>query len=89
MCTVPLKPMGRDDAEKKLLLPQGLIRENIGSNMGLMRVLRQFYEERQLHVPGMSDRYYVLNVDINIYDRILKVRIVVLYLLDRQTNHVH
>lgn len=80
---VPLKPIGKDEDEKKRLrqsrdgmrnlLPQGLIRENIGSNFGLMRILRAFYEDRQMHIPGECQRYYVLNLDINIFNRTLKV----------------
>ena len=80
---VPLKPTGGDvQLQQQLdesrdgltnLLPHDLITENIGSNIGLMKILRQFHDDRQMHIPGRCRRYYVLNVDINIYTRTLKV----------------
>ena len=95
--TIPLKPKGRTEQEKKTLaqsmdgmrnlLPEGLIRINIGSNRGLLRILRLFYEDRQMHIPGGCQRYYVLNLDINIYDRTLKVDLCLYVTRLERTSH--
>jgi hypothetical protein len=52
------------------LHPVGLIKRNIGSNEGLMRILKRYvdiYEEEKVQL------YQVMNVDINIFKRIIKV----------------
>jgi hypothetical protein len=55
-----------------LVYPSDMIDINIGSNVGLVSIIRKLYEQY-----GMADnsctRYYTLNVDENIYYRILKV----------------
>lgn len=52
--------------------PYKLVEHNIGSNIGLINVIRQIYDEY-----GMGDetctRYVSLNLDENIYWRVLKV----------------
>ena len=59
------------------LHPEKLIDENIGSNKGLARVLRDIHDERgwgiEEHEENAPTEYSVLNVDCNIFDRILKV----------------
>jgi hypothetical protein len=61
----------------KNLHPEKLIDENIGSNKGLARVLRDIHDERgwgiEEHEENAPTEYSVLNVDCNIFDRILKV----------------
>ena len=56
------------------LYPRGLERENIGSNDGLARILRRFYEDRGMGTSGCS-KYSALTVDVNIFDRVMKVKI--------------
>ena len=55
-----------------IVYPSGMIDINIGSNVGLVSIIRKLYEQH-----GMNDdscnRYLTLNVDENIYYRILKV----------------
>lgn len=54
--------------------PQSLFEENIGSNLGLLCILRRIYEDKGMH-DGSSDRYLSINVDENIYYRTLKVHL--------------
>lgn len=56
------------------LYPDKLMKVNIGSNVGLLTVLRDFCKERLLHVHGMQTKYHILNCDVNIYTRTLRVR---------------
>ena len=48
---------------------------NIGSNHGLLQILRNHYEEQGLpqHKHNVCQRYNAFNVDVDIFDRILKV----------------
>ena len=84
--TVPLKPKPKHLTNPKHkaaleercdrlcnMYPVGLIEQNIGSNVGLFRILRAHYEERNQHLPGACTRYTAFNVDTTIFDRILKV----------------
>ena len=83
--TVPLKPdVSRMNAALRPAFlasndkmanfhPVGLSRENIGSNEGLARVFRKFYIDRRMNVVNGCTRYAIFSVDVNIYDRILKV----------------
>ena len=52
--------------------PEGLDKNNIGSNIGLSRVVRKFYNERAMNSTECK-RYTNFTVDVNIYDRMLKV----------------
>jgi hypothetical protein len=54
------------------LYPRGLEKENIGSNKGLALILRRFYDDRKMATPHCK-RYSALSVDVNIFDRMLKV----------------
>ena len=52
--------------------PLGMSRENIGSNVGLSRIMRKIYIDSKMNELSCA-RYTTLSVDVNIYDRILKV----------------
>jgi hypothetical protein len=54
--------------------PVKLIDINIGSNVGLCSIVRQLYDEHHMDIPDECPRYLNLNVDENIYWRIMKVR---------------
>jgi hypothetical protein len=51
--------------------PEGIVATNIGSNKGLLQLMRNHYES--VCVANVGQRYSCLNVDANIFDRILKV----------------
>jgi hypothetical protein len=83
--TVPLKPkpkhMIRELHKDALtqgwdkltnMYPCGLLDENIGSNIGLLRILRSHYENENQHLENCNT-YTAFNVDTNIFDRMLKV----------------
>ena len=53
--------------------PDKLMKTNIGSNLGLLKVLRDYCEVRMLHVDNMQTEYHFLNCDVNIYARTLRV----------------
>ena len=55
------------------LYPRGLERENIGSNDGLARVMRRFYDERHMGTAACT-KYSAFTADVNIFDRCMKVR---------------
>jgi hypothetical protein len=55
--------------------PVKLIDINIGSNAGLCTIMRQLYDSYDMDNPEGCTRYLNLNVDENIYWRILKVLI--------------
>jgi hypothetical protein len=52
--------------------PTALASFNIGSNIGLLQICRMHYET--ICVANAGDRYSCINVDANIFDRILKVQ---------------
>ena len=83
--TVPLKPKPKhlqEEHHKRALIdgsdklctmyPVGIISDNIGSNIGLLRILRNHFDE-QNQLAGYASVYQSLNVDTNIFDRTLKV----------------
>jgi hypothetical protein len=82
---VPLKPIAPPgDARLANLLaqsrdgignfyPDRILPHNIGSNVGLMNILKLFCDERDIYAIGGPGRYYMINCDINIYNRLLKV----------------
>jgi hypothetical protein len=51
--------------------PEGIVGINIGSNKGLLQLMRNHYES--VCVANVGKKYSCLNVDANIFDRILKV----------------
>ena len=60
------------------LYPRGLERENIGSNDGLARVIRRFYDERKMATVECT-KYSAFTADVNIFDRCMKVRTYAIY----------
>ena len=56
------------------LVTDRIINKNIGSNSGLLRILRDHYEDSG-QSTGACERYTALNVDINIFERIVKVEL--------------
>ena len=69
----------------KYIHPSNLIQQNIGSNRGLLYILRKFQEDHKMHYQDVCDKYHTLNVDENIYYRILKVNIDInmyIYIID-------
>ena len=81
--TIPLKPtlphddplapgMERGSNNMSSTVPYMMLKDNIGSNLGLMKIMRTFYEERQMDTGECSD-YHTLNVDENIFWRTIKV----------------
>jgi hypothetical protein len=64
--------------------PSEIKTHNIGSNEGLLRLMRELYEEKKM--GGNNDegpqRYEVLNVDMNIFNRCLKVTICHVLIVD-------
>jgi len=54
------------------LYPRGLERENIGSNIGLAQIMRRYYNERRM-ASSECTTYSAMTVDVNIFDRIMKV----------------
>lgn len=50
----------------------GLMPENIGSNLGLARVLRGFYDDHHLGADK-GERYFSFTMDMNIHKRTLRV----------------
>lgn len=54
--------------------PLKMMKENIGSNRGLAIIMRELYEKHEMHIDKCS-KYVCLNVDENIFWRMLKVYI--------------
>ena len=74
-----LYPEVKEDMEKSphtldTVKPKELLSENIGSNRGLLTILKKFYDDNGMG-DGTCDRYITFNVDENIYFRILKVQL--------------
>jgi hypothetical protein len=53
--------------------PDRLLRHNIGSNRGLCAILRSFQDDHKMHLQGSCQQYQTVNLDENIYYRVLKV----------------
>ena len=83
--TIPPKPQEVDGLDDCLRLrirngednlnkfhPAGVLAENIGSNDGLVLILRQIYDDFKKREED-DKRIQVLLVDVNIYKRIMKV----------------
>ncbi len=83
---VPLKPAAHKVSNPKwrqalrdrvddldTMHPRELMALNIGSNIGLARVVRRHYEDRKQDKDGECKTYSAFNVDCNIFDRIIKV----------------
>jgi hypothetical protein len=61
-----------------IVYPVKLIDQNIGSNQGLVTLLRQLMVEQGMH-DGSCTHYEILNVDENIYWRTMKVSCIYLF----------
>jgi hypothetical protein len=59
------------------VFPHKLIEENVGSNRGLVSIIRAMYEEWDMHTDECK-RYKSMNLDENIYWRVLKVEYMLL-----------
>ena len=57
----------------QIVHPVKLLEINIGSNHGLLTILRQIYEEEGMHTDTCAN-YKILNTDENIYWRTMKVK---------------
>lgn len=57
----------------ELVFPEKLIEINIGTNRGLLTIIRQEFFEKYKMDTDECERYHTLNADENIYYRILKV----------------
>jgi hypothetical protein len=62
-----------DKNSTKYIHPSNLVKQNIGSNRGLLSILRKFQEDHKMQYDKVCENYQTLNVDENIYFRILKV----------------
>ena len=84
--TIPPKPCVKDGKEphkkSKILSsgkaldtfhPEALLADNIGSNEGLMQILRNMYDDFKKR-PKSERRLQILVMDVNIYKRVVKVR---------------
>ena len=60
------------------LYTEKITKHNTASRVGLSAILREIYEEKGLHLDdGHEDKattYCVINTDVNIYDRLMKVK---------------
>lgn len=70
--------MLNDKNNTKKIHPFKLIKQNIGSNRGLLSILRSIHDDHKMDRYRSCSRYIPLNVDENIYYRILKVVILCL-----------
>jgi hypothetical protein len=55
------------------MYPKEIVAENIGSLVGFARVMRMHYLDNKQHLAGQCQRYTVFNVDIKIYEMMIKV----------------
>ena len=83
--TIPVKPVFKESMNVHLAYrirqhgdnldrfhPDGCLEENIGSNEGLMQILRDMYDEFRRRPVG-EQRVQLLVLDVNIYKRVMKV----------------
>ncbi len=54
--------------------PQGLIKTNCGSNIGLCEVMLDVLKTQDHDKPDPPKKYFAMTADLNIFDRIIKVR---------------
>jgi len=81
---VPLKPqvadvpdehkaaVGSKNLSLDTLHPLEIIDENIGANLGMAKIMRDIYD-KAMALPLGQRKYIVLNVDSNIFYRVVKV----------------
>ena len=71
----------RPENTTRCVHPCKLMDYNIGSNQGLLAVVRSLYEENNMHTE-QCNHYLLLNVDENIFWRILKVLFLLIFYID-------
>ena len=52
--------------------PKGLLKTNVGSNIGLCKVMLEVLRSSGHDLPAPPKKYLAMTVDINIFDRVLK-----------------
>jgi hypothetical protein len=57
----------------KHINPYKLLRHNIGSNLGLATILREYQDDKKMTLHGTVSKYSTINTDENIFYRGLKV----------------
>ena len=57
----------------KYINPYKLIKHNIGSNLGLVTILREYQDDKKMSMHGTVLQYSNINTDENIFYRGLKV----------------
>lgn len=67
------KRLNSGNSRQTILHPGGILAENIGSNRGLLTILRNYCSESG-YLDGQNvARYRAVTVDCNIYARMMKV----------------
>ena len=77
--------LARGNDKQNILHPGGLLPENIGSNRGLLTILRNFFKEWNCMNGQDPEVYRILTVDCNIYSRIMKVSYIPQYMIVPRT----
>ena len=77
--------LARGNDKQNILHPGGLLPENIGSNRGLLTILRNFFKEWNCMNGQDPEVYRILTVDCNIYSRIMKVSYIPQYMIVLRT----
>jgi hypothetical protein len=83
---IPVQPMKEnlpDDIRQRFdrcpsrlvdFYPEGLIKINCGSNKGLCQVVLEVLKKQGQDTPEPPPKYFAMTADLNIFDRIIKVR---------------
>ena len=61
------------------MYPESLRQENIGSNLGLGRIMRDHYTKNLQYLPNFCLQYTAFSCDIDIFNRIMKVSVDAVY----------
>lgn len=73
-----------DRNKMSIVFPQKLVGKNIGSNRGLISLIRQYYDDYNMSgEDGSCERYLNINVDENIFWRILKVPCLLVFVVSQ------
>ena len=63
----------------KHINPYKLIKHNIGSNLGLSTIMREYQDDKKMNLNGTVLNYSTINTDENIFYRGMKVSLVMCY----------